>query len=209
MEAANLLMEAAPSEGVTNANYWSRKGEALLWPILFAAAIGDTHHGRCGALARAARRQPTRPANRAPRRDHEAQTVSAAGEIRAILHRRDGSNDPTERWRSRRSTRWRSSTGSGISTPAPDRDIYSTSQTLVQPWEDPNVSFASSTDAGDRWPTCGVCCPGNNTLYVVQPLKSTQRFSVVFGGLLGALLKDQAYEVAKRYRPAAAGSARA
>ncbi|MCC6434876.1 MAG: TraM recognition domain-containing protein, partial [Acidimicrobiales bacterium] len=35
---------------------------------------------------------------------------------------------------------------------------------------------------------------------VVQPLKSTQRFSVVFGGLLGALLKDQAYEVAKRYR---------
>ena len=35
---------------------------------------------------------------------------------------------------------------------------------------------------------------GRNTLYVVQPLKSTQRFSVVFGGLLGALVKDQAYE---------------
>ena len=37
MEAANLLMEAAPREGVNNANYWSRKGEALLWPMLFAA----------------------------------------------------------------------------------------------------------------------------------------------------------------------------
>ena len=38
----------------------------------------------------------------------------------------------------------------------------------------------------------------NNTLYMVQPLKSTERFSVLFGGLLGDLLRDQAYEISKR-----------
>ena len=41
---------------------------------------------------------------------------------------------------------------------------------------------------------------GNNTLYVVQPLKSVERFAVVFGGLLGDLLRDQAYEISKRAR---------
>ncbi len=77
-------------------------------------------------------------------------------------------------------------------------DIFSTSQTLVQPWEDPYVSFASSPGIGDVV-DLGMLLEGNNTLYVVQPLKSTQRFAVVFGGLLGALLKDQAYEAAHRF----------
>ena len=41
MEAAAVLLEAAPIEGTTNATYWSKKGEALLWPLLFAAASGN------------------------------------------------------------------------------------------------------------------------------------------------------------------------
>ena len=38
IEVSLALLDAAPTDGVTNANYWSSKGQALLWPILFAAA---------------------------------------------------------------------------------------------------------------------------------------------------------------------------
>ena len=78
-------------------------------------------------------------------------------------------------------------------------DIYSTSQTLVQPWEDPNISFASSAGAGSVV-DLSMVLQGRNTLYVSTPLKDAARYSVVFGGLLGALLRDQAYDIANRYR---------
>ena len=78
-------------------------------------------------------------------------------------------------------------------------DIYSTSQTLVQPWEDPNISFASSGGAGPV-ADLSLVLSGRNTLYVSTPLKDASRYAVVFGGLLGSLLRDQAYDVANRYR---------
>ena len=34
MAAAATLVDAAPTGGVTNANYWTRKSEALLWPVM-------------------------------------------------------------------------------------------------------------------------------------------------------------------------------
>ncbi len=46
---------------------------------------------------------------------------------------------------------------------------------------------------------------GRNTLYVSTPLKDASRYAVVFGGLLGSLLRDQAYDVANRYRKALPG----
>lgn len=44
-QAANTLLDAGPTEGVTNANYWSTKGEQLLWPMLYAAAVADRSMG--------------------------------------------------------------------------------------------------------------------------------------------------------------------
>ena len=44
-QAANTLLDAGPTEGVTNANYWSTKGEQLLWPMLYAAAIAGRSMG--------------------------------------------------------------------------------------------------------------------------------------------------------------------
>ena len=38
IEVALAMLDAAPKEGVTNASYWTSKGQALLWPMLFAAA---------------------------------------------------------------------------------------------------------------------------------------------------------------------------
>lgn len=44
-QAAATLLDAGPSEGVTNANYWSTKGQQLLWPMLFAAAVNNRTMG--------------------------------------------------------------------------------------------------------------------------------------------------------------------
>ncbi|MFN0029704.1 MAG: type IV secretory system conjugative DNA transfer family protein, partial [Acidimicrobiales bacterium] len=198
MEAANLLLEAAPSEGVTNANYWSRKGEALLWPMLFAAAVGKRTMADVVRWLALQDGNELDPPPEQPGATTKAQDPSKrGGEIRGILNRVAGSSDRALAIQAQHALA--QFDGFWHLDPRTRSDIYSTSQTLVQPWEDPNVSFASSSDAGPVV-EIGRVLSGRNTLYVVQPLKSTQRFSVVFGGLLGAMLKDQAYEVAKRYR---------
>ena len=93
MEAANLLLEAAPSEGVTNANYWSRKGEALLWPMLFAAAVGNRTMAdvvRWLALQDGNEPDPPSPPGTVePTKD----PAEAGGEIRRILNTVAASSD--------------------------------------------------------------------------------------------------------------------
>jgi len=198
MEAANLLMEAAPSEGVTNANYWSRKGEALLWPMLFAAAIANrTMADVVRWLAVQDGSKEHKPAAEGSPKESGVDPKMARGEMRALLV--EATKDPDDRIAIQATHALAQFDGFWHLDPRTRSDIYSTSQTLVQPWEDPYVSFASTSDAGPVVDLRALLS-GRNTLYVVQPLKSTQRFSVVFGGVLGALLKDQAYEVAKRYR---------
>jgi type IV secretion system protein VirD4 len=75
--------------------------------------------------------------------------------------------------------------------------VYSTAQTLVQPWEDPRLARASeqAPQVDLPWLLSGT---GANTLYVSQPLKGADRLAVIFGGLLGDLIADQAYDIAKR-----------
>lgn len=195
IEVSLALLDAAPTDGVTNANYWSSKGQALLWPILFAAAHDpqatmanvvrwlasqdgntDKTDGQPGAAA-------PRPAQFSEVRGilgHVGQSTNQAVAIQArhALEQFDGFFRLDQRTRS---------------------DIYSTSQTLVQPWEDPNISYASSRAAGPV-ADLSLVLRGRNTLYVSTPLKDASRYAVVFGGLLGSLLRDQAYDVANRYR---------
>ena len=186
-QAANTLLDAGPTEGVTNANYWSTKGEQLLWPMLYAAALGGRSMGdviQWMAL--------------------QDGTDDDGGEVVAILSHlvRRGGFAAMEAQQAltaftgfwKLDTRTRS-------------DIFSTAQTLITAWEDPYIAAASATAV--QTATGEIVRPGmdlsrllvgNNTLYVVQPLKSVERFAVVFGGLLGDLLRDQAYEISKRAR---------
>lgn len=194
MEAASFLLEAAPLEGTTNANYFSKKGEALLWPILFAAAIGDR------TMANVVQWLAIQDGTQVEK--DPAGNERPGGEIRKILRAAmaKGSSSPLSRQAGHAMSQF---DGFWKLDPRTRSDIYSTSQTLVQPWEDPLVSYASATGSneGQVGPPINLkaLLTGRNTLYVVQPLKSTQRFAVVFGGLLGSLVKDQAYEVAHRY----------
>ena len=192
---SSYLLEASPMEGTTNASYFERKGEALLWPILFAAAIGsrsmadvvqwlaiqdgidiETDPGGAERRTGIVREILNEAIGRGPSTVLGKQAAHALSQF-------DGFWKLDVRIRS---------------------DIYSTSQTLVQPWEDPFVSYSSAL--GDGYGLVGegidleLLLSGRNTLYVVQPIEDVKRFAVVFGGVLGSLLKDQAYRAAHQYR---------
>lgn len=215
MEAAAVLQEAAPLEGTTNATYWSKKGEALLWPVLYAAAVG----GR--SMADVVRWLAVQDGNQYEP-DPTPTSIAAlaglggldgfggggdvgdgegggrlGGEIRSILRSviADGAfGDALQAQHALAQF-----DGFWELDPRTRSDIYSTAQTLVQPWEDPYVSFASSPGSGPTIDLVSLMA-GRNTLYVVQPLRSATRFAVVFGGLLGSLLKDQAYQASHHYQ---------
>lgn len=191
MEAAAVLQEAAPLEGTTNATYWSKKGEALLWPVLFAAALGDRN------MADVTRWLAVQDGNQIEPSDDEDEPPRLAGEIREILRTAIASGHPDDSIQAQHALA--QFDGFWELDPRTRSDIYSTAQTLVQPWEDPYFSHASSDESG---PTIDLLTlmSGRNTLYVVQPLGSATRFSVVFGGLLGSLLKDQAYKASHHYQ---------
>lgn len=185
-QAAATLLDAGPTEGVTNANYWSTKGQQLLWPMLFAAGVtgrsmGDVVHwmtlqdGNHGDKSEVAMllRQVVRENSGRPAVEAKQALVAFAG-----FWMLDG--------------RTRS-------------DVFSTAQTVITAWEDPFVAAASATEIDTGMLTMTrramdlrMLLDGNNTLYLVQPLKSVERFAVLFGGLLGAMLRDQAYEISKR-----------
>jgi type IV secretion system protein VirD4 len=187
MEAAAVLLEAAPIEGTTNATYWSKKGEALLWPILFAAAIG--HKTMEDVVRWLALQDGMHPAPT----DQGTPTGSLelGGEVRGILRDAAVGDDSLA---AEAAHALRHFDGFEKLDPRTRSDIYSTSQTLVQPWEDPRVARSSSTKDWGPAINLDSVIAGCHTLYVVQPLKSADRFAVVFGGLLGALVKDQGYE---------------
>lgn len=189
------LLEASPMEGTTNANYFERKGEALLWPILYAAAIGNK------SMADVV--QWLAIQDGIDIETDEAGSERRTGVVREILNEaiNRGPKDVLGRQASHALSQfdgfWKLDTRTRS-------DIYSTSQTLVQPWEDPFVSYSSALghDVGQVGDGIDLelLLSGRNTLYVVQPIEDVKRFAVVFGGVLGSLLKDQAYRAAHRYR---------
>ena len=193
IEVARALLEAAPSEGVTNATYWTSKGQAILWPMLFAAAWGrDTTMADVVTWLSAQDGNPTDDKKGSAPQVSEEHT----SEIRAILDEHAKSSNRQLALQAKHTRR--QFDGFFRLDHRTRSDIYSTAQTLVQAWEDPNISYTSSTGAGAVADLRSVLA-GNNTLYVCMPLKDASRYAVVFGGLLGSLLRDQAYDIAGRY----------
>lgn len=186
-QAAATLLDAEATEGVTNANYWSTKGQQLLWPMLFAAATGGANMGdvvRWLALqdgAEQANSQVALMLSTLARDANGAVNVEARQALTAFA-------------------------GFWMLEPRTRSDIFSTAQTVITAWEDPYVAAASATivvtgegvEAEQPAMDMAMLLEGNNTLYLVQPLKSAERFSVLFGGLIGDLLRDQAYDISKR-----------
>ena len=187
MAVASSLLDAAPAEGMTNATYWTRKGEALLWPVLFAAAVGGH------AMSDVVRWLSLQDGEL---RSRDPQAPAPSGEVRSILQsaiKQIGD----EQLSSEARFALQQFDGFWLLNDRMRSDIFSTAQTLVQPWEDPRLARASAlTPRVDLpWLLAGT---GRNTLYVSQPLRGAERLGVVFGGLLGDIVADQAYEVAKR-----------
>ena len=185
-QAANTLLDAGPTEGVTNANYWSTKGQQLLWPMLFAAA---TNKQTMGDVVRWLALQ-----------DGNNQEDS---EVARLLTNTMRTRRGAVRMEARQALT--SFAGFWLLEARTRSDIFSTAQTVITAWEDPYVAAASATRVQANNETIirhsmnmAMLLEDNNTLYMVQPLKSTERFSVLFGGLLGDLLRDQAYEISKR-----------
>ena len=185
-QAASTLLDAGPTEGVTNASYWSTKGQQLLWPMLFAASTAGLSMGdivRWLALQDGSNGQKSEVAellSTAAQPGRGAQAMEAKLALTAFQ-------------------------GFWLLDGRTRSDIFSTAQTVITAWEDPYIAAASApsvTVNGElvKQPTMDLrqLLVGNNTLYVVQPLKSVERFAVVFGGLLGDLLRDQAYEIARQ-----------
>lgn len=182
-QAAATLLDAGPSEGVTNANYWSTKGQQLLWPMLFAAAVNNRS---MGDVVRWMTLQDGNQSGGSEVAELLAETVRTTNGAEA----KQALTAFTGFWMLDSRTR---------------SDIFSTAQTVITAWEDPYVAAASATEVATKNGVLTrqamdlrLLLAGNNTLYLVQPLKSVERFAVLFGGLIGALLRDQAYEISKR-----------
>ena len=184
-QAAATLLDAAPVEGVTNASYWATKGMQLLWPVLYAAA----NSGRTmGDVARWMALQ-----------DGDATEGGEIATVLADLAAADGTSGlEAEQALTAFIGFWKLDTRTRS-------DIFSTAQTLIAAWDDPYIAAASAvsidTESGEILrPAMSLSrlLRGNNTLYVIQPLGTASRFAVVFGGLLGDLLRDQAYEISRR-----------
>ena len=74
--------------------------------------------------------------------------------------------------------------------------IYITAQRMLGIWQDPMVAaVCQACDVDLEW-----LLSGPNTLYVCGPLNEQDRLAVLFGGLLGDLIEQQAYEWAGRNR---------
>lgn len=190
MAVANALLDAAPMDGVANSSFWSRKSEALLWPVLYAAAIG---HKSMVDVVRWLALQDGEPTSRA-KGDGGREPVNS--EIVAILE--EARRTQTKAVADAAAFALQQFAGFWMLNDRVRSDVFSTAQTLVQPWEDPRLAKASALEPQLDLDLLLGDGAKRNTLYVSQPLKSAERLAVVFGGLLGDLIAEQAYERAKR-----------
>jgi len=128
-QAAATLLDAGPTEGVTNANFWSTKGQQLLWPMLFAAA---TNNRTMGNVVRWLTLQ-----------DGEKQGESEVAQLLAATMRNGRGAISAE---SRQALT--SFSGFWLLEPRTRSDIFSTAQSVITAWEDPYGRFGFHGEVG-------------------------------------------------------------
>lgn len=173
-KAARALADAAPQGGAENLNFFLALARQLLWPILYAAAIGDR------TMCDVVRWTLTQDRPTDDRKRGEVFTILDEAIAGADSARRVGAAQALTAinaiWQLDERTR-----GS----------TYATCQTTVEPWQDPDVAAAATgCDLDLKW-----LLGGNRTLYICGPTHEQQRLATVFGGLLGDLVQ-QAYDQA-------------
>lgn len=174
LRSARALADCAPRAGAEDMNFFMSKAETLLWPLLYTASIS--------------RRSMTDVVQWVQIMDRPI--GDDPGQIAPILEAESHHADATRRTAAQSAARALASIWN-----LDDRTrsaIYTTTQTLVQAWEDPQVCAATERCEIDlEW-----LIDGNNTLYICSPLHDQQRLEVLFGGVVGDLVK-QSYERAQ------------
>ncbi len=169
-KAARGLVDAGPRAGADNLDFWLRLAEQTLWPHLYLAA----HHRR--TMGHVTRWITTQESPEDPSTELATLAIKGLDDPDPAIARdtrlaRDGL---LGLWNLDRRTR---------------SSAYATAQTLIGPWNDPDVARTSLThDVDLEW-----LLNGDNTLYLCGPLHEQARLAPVFGGLLGDLI-HQVYE---------------
>ncbi len=179
--AARAMSEIMPTGDQSNGGFWNASADQLLWPTLFAArwapevGLPGGLEAMVGWLA----------------------TYNSTGviEICDELIARNVSATATRDAMSARQVM----IGFRDGEPKVVQSIYQTAQPMLRAMQDPQVMDATAhCDIDFEW----LCDPNQaNTLYVSGPTHDQKRLELIFGGLFGDLLAQQAYERANEKGP--------
>jgi len=179
--AAQAVSSIVPMGDVTSGDFWNASADQLLWPTFFAAKWAPTL-GRPGGL----------DAVVSWILSYDTSDALAICEELAETHA-----EPDVR-RDADSAR-RVLIGFRDGEPKTVASIYQTAQPMLRAIQDPLVADATaSCDIDWAW----LCDESQaNTLYVCSPPNDQKRLEMLFGGMFGDLLHQQAYEHSYRDGP--------
>jgi len=177
--AARAVSDIVPMGDVSSGGFWNASADQLLWPSFFAARWAPTV-GMPGGMEAVV---------------SWTLTYNTADAIEICDRLIGGHADPAVR-RDAESAR-QVLIGFRDGEPKTVASIYQTAQPMLRSIQDPLVVDATAAcDIDYAW----LCDPNQaNTLYVCGPTHDQKRLDMVFGGLFGDLLAQQAYEYANQH----------
>ena len=174
ISAASTLGDVGATKDLSSDSFWTDRAVAMLWPLLFAA-----HHDQ-------------RTMKDVLKWVIEQDGVEPDSEVQEILDELATFPGPHQSQAKQALDQFK---GWANLDPRPRADQASTAQTLISCWANPYASAATSRKLTQiDLPTI---IKGRNTLYIVQPLGQGKKFAPMFGGLVGDLIRDQAYRIAQ------------
>lgn len=179
--AARAVSDIVPMGDVTSGGFWNASADQLLWPSFFAARWGP-EVGLPGGLGEVV---------------SWTLTYNTADSIEVCDRLIADHEDPSVR-RDAAAARLVLD-GFRHGDPKTVASIYQTAQPMLRAIQDPLVVDATAEcEINFAW----LCDPTqSNTLYVCAPTHDQKRLDMVFGGLFGDLLAQQAYEHANQHGP--------
>jgi len=179
--AAQAVTSIVPMGDVTSGDFWNASADQLLWPTFFAAKWATTLE-RPGGLDAVVRWILS----------YDTSEALAICEHLVATHESDGVRRDADAAR-RVLIGFRDGEAKTVAS------IYQTAQPMLRAIQDPLVADATaSCDIDFEW----LCDPNQaNTLYVCSPPNDQKRLEMLFGGMFGDLLHQQAYERSYRAGP--------